>query len=114
MRPLLKPAQVERVIVLVAYQEPEHLGVELAALGEVARGEGRVAGAQEAEWRVQVRLRYGHRFSTSFRTLILSSISISFIVGVNNGRDRVGASCLKKWLPTFREHLLTPKLSRQG
>jgi hypothetical protein len=25
-----------------------------------------VAGAQEAEWRVQVRLRYGHRFSTSF------------------------------------------------
>ena len=69
MRPLLKAAQVERVLVLVAYQEPEHLGVELAALGEVARGEGRVAGAQEAEWRVQVRLRYGHWFSSSIRQI---------------------------------------------
>ena len=57
---LLHPAQPDRVGVLVAHDQTQHLGVEIAAGGEVARREHEMAGAGDVEGRIEVGLRNGH------------------------------------------------------
>src|SRR6202008_2207860 len=48
--PLFEPAHVELVLVLIADYEAQDLGVELAAFGQVARSQDRVARTQEPKW----------------------------------------------------------------
>ena len=54
MRALLDAAQPERVGVLVADDQAHHLGVEIAARGEIARGEHEVARAGDVERRIEI------------------------------------------------------------
>jgi hypothetical protein len=57
---LLHPAQPDRVGILVAHDQTQHLDVEIAAGGEVARREHEMAGAGDVEGRIEVGLRNGH------------------------------------------------------
>ena len=60
MAPLLDAAQPQRVRRLVGDDQPDHLGVEVAARGEVARGEREMARPRDVERREEVGLRQFH------------------------------------------------------
>ena len=60
MRALLDAAQPERVGVLVADDQAHHLGVEVAALREIARREHEMARARDVERRIEVGFRNRH------------------------------------------------------
>ena len=57
---LLHSAQPDRVRILVAHDQAQHLGIEVAAGGEIARREHEMAGARDVEGRVEIGFRNGH------------------------------------------------------
>ena len=68
---LLDAAQVERVVGLVADQEPETIDIEGARAGEVAHAEFDMARAHDVERRVENRLADGH--GSGFRPLTVAA-----------------------------------------
>ena len=56
----LHSAQPDRVGVLVAHDQPQHLDIEVAAGGQVARREREMTGARDVERRIEIGLRKGH------------------------------------------------------
>src|SRR5262245_41787385 len=83
---LLHPAQPDRVGILVAHDQAQHLDVEIAAGGEVARREHEMAGAGDVERRIEVGLRNGH-----CGTLLLAHVPEKARPGLDPG-----------WEPVFR------------